>query len=84
VFGSVLRAGELQAAPAAASPERTAAIMEFARGMLATGQFPRTAALAGDPAAAALADPAARDARFERGLAMLLDRAQAVAASPAG
>jgi len=52
--------------------------------MLATGQFPRTAALAGDPAAAALADPAARDARFERGLAMLLDRAQAMAASPAG
>jgi AcrR family transcriptional regulator len=83
VFGNVLRAGELQSASAAASPERTAAIMEFAGGMLATGQFPRTAALAGDPAAAALADPGAQEDRFERGLAMLLDRALATAARPA-
>jgi hypothetical protein len=51
---------------------------------LATGQFPRTAALAGDPAAAALADPAALEGPFEHGLALLLDRAAAMAAGPAG
>lgn len=88
VFGNVLRTGELQsrssAAATAASAERAAAIMEFAQEMLATGQFPRTAALAGDPAAAALADPAAQDTRFEHGLALLLDRAAAMTAGPAG
>ncbi len=85
VFGNVLRAGELQSRGAAApDSERTAATIEFLQGLIATGQFPRTAALAGDPAAAALADPAALEARFEHGLALLLDRAAAIAGGPAG
>lgn len=56
---------------------RTAAVIEFIQDQLGTGQFPRIAALSADPAAADLADPARLEARFELGLALLIDRATA-------
>jgi AcrR family transcriptional regulator len=87
VFGHLLRSAEVQARGAMAeqSPPspRVEAITEFTRGLLATGQYPRLAALASDPAAASLADPGAQDARFEHGLALLIDNAAGeLAAAP--
>jgi len=75
VFGHVLRAGEQEVRSASATPEDTAAIAGYIEGLLTTGDYPHISGLAGDPAAASLADPAQLDRRFERGLAALLDGA---------
>lgn len=77
VMGSVLRSGEMQERNQA-DPQYAAAVMEFITGQLATGEFPRIAALSQDPAAAGLADPDRVEARFERGLALLIEHAAGV------
>lgn len=77
VMGSVLRSGEMQDRNEA-DPQYTAAVMEFITGQLATGEFPRIAALSQDPAAAGLTDPDRVEARFERGLALLIEHAAGV------
>ncbi len=81
VFGHVLRAGELHARAAAASadPGHAAAVTGYLQDLLGTGRFPHLAALARDPAARSIADPAGLSARFERGLRALLDGAAAAA-----
>jgi AcrR family transcriptional regulator len=77
VMGSVLRAGEMQDRNEA-DPQYAAAVIEFITGQLATGEFPRIAALSQDPAAAGLTDPDRVTARFERGLALLIEHAAGV------
>jgi AcrR family transcriptional regulator len=77
VMGSVLRSGEMQDRNEA-DPQYAAAVMEFITGQLATGEFPRIAALSQDPAAAGLTDPDRVEARFERGLALLIEHAAGV------
>jgi len=77
VMGSVLRSGEMQDRDQA-DPRYAAAVMEFITGQLATGEFPRIAALSQDPAAAGLTDPDRVAARFERGLALLIEHAAGV------
>ena len=77
VMGSVLRSGEMQERNQA-DPQYAAAVMEFIAGQLATGEFPRIAALSQDPAAAGLTDPDRVAARFERGLALLIEHAAGV------
>lgn len=77
VMGSVLRSGEMQDRNEA-DPQYAAAVMEFITGQLATGEFPRIAALSQDPAAAGLTDPDRVQARFERGLALLIEHAAGV------
>jgi len=77
VMGAVLRSGEMQGR-SGADPQYAAAIMEFISGQLATGAFPRISALSQDPAAAGLADPDLVRARFERGLALLIEHAAGV------
>jgi AcrR family transcriptional regulator len=77
VMGSVLRSGEMQDRNEA-DPQYAAAVMEFITGQLATGEFPRIAALSQDPAAAGLTDPDRVAARFERGLALLIEHAAGV------
>ena len=75
VFGHVLRAGEQEARSASATPEDAAAIAGYIEGLLATGDYPRIAELADDPAARSLGAPGELDRRFERGLQALLDGA---------
>jgi AcrR family transcriptional regulator len=77
VMGSVLRTGEMQSRHET-DPEAAAPIMEFITAQLATGAFPRIAALSQDPAAAGLTDPDRVEARFERGLALLIEHAAGV------
>jgi AcrR family transcriptional regulator len=77
VFGSVLRASEMQDR-SEADPEAAAPIVEFITAQLATGAFPRIAAMSQDPAAARLAEPDRVEARFERGLALLIEHAAGV------
>ncbi len=77
VMGSVLRAGEMQDRHEA-DPQYAAAVIEFITGQLATGEFPRIAALSQDPAAAGLTDPDRVTARFERGLTLLIEHAAGV------
>jgi AcrR family transcriptional regulator len=77
VMGSVLRSGEMQDRNEA-DPQYAAAVIEFITGQLATGEFPRIAALSQDPAAAGLTDPDRVEARFERGLALLIEHAAGV------
>jgi hypothetical protein len=84
VFGHLLRSAEVEARGAMADQPpsaRVEAVLEFTRGLLATGQYPRMAALVGDPAAATLADPGAQEARFEHGLRLLIDSAAAEVAA---
>jgi AcrR family transcriptional regulator len=73
VMGNVLRAGEMKARGNAAAPEPDSAVMQFITAQLASGKFPRIAGLAADPAAQGIADPDVVEARFERGLALLID-----------
>jgi len=75
VYGHVLRAAEL--AHDAAAGSGASAAVELARSRIAAGDLPRLAALAADPAVRALADPAELEARFERGLRLLIDGAAA-------
>jgi len=75
VYGHVLRAAEV--ADDAAAGSDVAAAAELARARLAAGDLPRLAALAADPAVLALADPAELEARFERGLRLIIDGAAA-------
>jgi AcrR family transcriptional regulator len=77
VMGSVLRAGEMQGRNQI-DPEAAAPVMEFITAQLATGEFPRISALSQDPAAAALTEPGRVEARFERGLALLIEHAAGV------
>jgi AcrR family transcriptional regulator len=76
VFGHVLRSSEARdvAARGEADSEATKAIMDFAGALLKTGNFPHTAAIYQDPSIEAQrTNPSAEQARFERGLAALLD-----------
>jgi AcrR family transcriptional regulator len=73
VMGNVLRAGEMKARGNAAAPEPDSAVMQFISAQLASGKFPLIAGLAQDPAARDIADPAVVEARFERGLALIID-----------
>jgi AcrR family transcriptional regulator len=87
VFGSVLRAGELEARTRT-DAARTAAITEFIGAQLSTGAFPRIAALSQDPTSADVASPDRVTARFEAGLAALIGAggpgAEGAGAAPAG
>jgi AcrR family transcriptional regulator len=81
VFGSVLRAGELQArSEAAADSAHNEAVMAFLNEQIGTGRFPHLAALTADPAAQTMVEPGKAEARFEHGLALLVERAAAAAA----
>lgn len=71
VYGHVLRAAELTASPGAGGD--ASAALELAQSRIAAGDLPRLAALAADPAVPALTDPAELEARFERGLRLLID-----------
>ena len=82
VFGHVLRVAEQQTRSDARRAEDGAAIATYIEGLLADGSYPHISALAGDPAAGSIGDPAELDRRFERGLAALLDGA--VGGGPAG
>jgi AcrR family transcriptional regulator len=75
VFGHVLRAGEEQARVAEADPEHAAAIASYIEGLIRSGGFPHLSALATDPAAQSVGDPARIDLRFEQGLLALIDGA---------
>ena len=75
VFGHVLRVAEQQTRSDARRAEDGAAIATYIEGLLADGSYPHISALAGDPAAGSIGDPAELDRRFERGLAALLDGA---------
>jgi AcrR family transcriptional regulator len=83
VFGHVLRVAEQQTRSDARRAEDGAAIATYIEGLLADGSYPHISALAGDPAAGSIGDPAELDRRFERGLAALLDGAVG-GAGPAG
>jgi AcrR family transcriptional regulator len=72
VFGHVLREAEL-VSRRELTPEEVEALTAYGMAQLETGRYPRLAALASDPAAALLADPARMDDRFDRGLRALLD-----------
>jgi AcrR family transcriptional regulator len=75
VFGSVLRAGTRFSDPP--SEEELGAILAYVEDQLATGDFPHTRELLGDEDPATFFGRVARretaDARFERGLELLLD-----------
>jgi AcrR family transcriptional regulator len=75
VFGHVLRVAEQQTRSDARTAADGAAIARYIEGLLADGSYPHISALAGDPAAGSIGDPAELDRRFERGLAALLDGA---------
>ena len=75
VFGHVLRVAEQQASSDARTAADGAAIARYIEGLLADGSYPHISALADDPAAGSMGDPAELDRRFERGLAALLDGA---------
>jgi AcrR family transcriptional regulator len=75
VFGHALRARELQE-EMQPSEEHIAAMLEYMQTMLATGEYPHIAELAGDDPVAnfsRFAKLAAEDSFFERGLQRLLD-----------
>jgi hypothetical protein len=76
VFGHILHAGELHAR-ADITAEAAAAMTDFAYAQLRGGSFPYLTALASDPAARSIVDPAGLSDRFERGLQALLDGASA-------
>ena len=73
VFGHVLRVAEQQTRSDARTAADGAAIARYIEGLLADGGYPHISALAGDPAAGSIGDPAELDRRFERGLAALCD-----------
>jgi AcrR family transcriptional regulator len=75
VFGHVLRVAEQQTRSDARTAADGAAIARYIEGLLADGGYPHISALAGDPAAGSIGDPAELGRRFERGLAALLDGA---------
>jgi AcrR family transcriptional regulator len=75
VYGHVLRAAEL--AERADSGTDLAGAFEAIQGRLPAAELPQLAALAADPAARPLADPGELDARFERGLRLIIDGAAA-------
>jgi AcrR family transcriptional regulator len=85
VFGHALQAGELLARLRTdMNAPRVAATEAFIRAQLASGQFPHLQALAEEPAARSLADPALLTARFELGLRLLIDGIAGGAEQPAG
>ena len=81
VFGHATLTAEsrTRAARARADPAEVAAMMEYGRAQLETGQFPHIAAMLGDPDAAAGGsagppmDEQGQDDQFERGLQAVLD-----------
>ncbi len=75
VFGHLLRAGELQARAAAADSDHAATVAALVTEQLRSGRYPQLAALAEDPAAAAMIEASKVDQRFERGLRALIDGA---------
>jgi AcrR family transcriptional regulator len=74
VYGHVLRAAEL--AERADARSDIAGILELIQSRVAATELPHVAALAGS-AARSLADPGALDARFERGLRLIIEGAAA-------
>jgi Tetracyclin repressor-like, C-terminal domain len=85
IFGHVLNVAEIRARQAAAGPvgRDVQSITAYLNQQLSSGRYPHLQALAADPAAAEVADAARLDERFERGLAVLLDGALALAGEPA-
>jgi AcrR family transcriptional regulator len=83
VIGHVVRAAELTRRSQAETADAAGAdaLRQFIDGQLATGGFPHLAALAHGPAAAALRSRERLDARFERGLSILIEGIAADAAS---
>jgi AcrR family transcriptional regulator len=73
VFGHLLHAAELTERLRTADSPAAAAAEAFLTAQLATGDYPRLAALAADPAARSLGDSAQSGARFELGLRLLID-----------
>jgi AcrR family transcriptional regulator len=82
VIGHVVRAAELTGRSRAEAQDAAGAdaLRQFIDGQLATGGFPHLAALAHGPAAAALRSREQLDARFERGLSILVEGLAAEAA----
>jgi AcrR family transcriptional regulator len=75
VYGHVLRAAELT--ERADAGEDVATMVELIKTRLPGADLPHLAALAGDSAAGSLADPGVLDARFERGLRLIIEGAAA-------
>jgi AcrR family transcriptional regulator len=75
VYGHVLRAGEI--AERTGRDSDVAGVLEAVQNRLPATEFPHLAAVATDPAARSLADPDALDARFERGLRLIIEGAAA-------
>jgi AcrR family transcriptional regulator len=86
VFGHLLHAAEIaERTRAAAADEHAAqvaaeAAAEFGRSQLATGEFPRLSALAGEPGVDVIGGPDRQAERFERGLRLIIDGIAAQAA----
>jgi AcrR family transcriptional regulator len=75
VYGHVLRASEV--AERARAGRDAAAMLELIQSRLPSADLPHLAALASDSAVLSLTDPEALEARFDRGLRLLIDGAAA-------
>jgi Tetracyclin repressor-like, C-terminal domain len=86
VFGHVLNAAEMRVKQAAAGGQDAEAgiATSYLSEQLSSGRYPHLQALAAEPAAADLPDAATFKSRFERGLAVLIDGALALAGESAG